>query len=71
MASFAYRVTDKGLRWDDKLAKRLQQNRDRIHDTVGHGEPIAIAGDDIPRPGATATSDGCGEQRLQTAESQP
>jgi hypothetical protein len=27
----AYRITDDGLRWDEKLAKRLQRDYDRIH----------------------------------------
>jgi hypothetical protein len=26
----AYRITDGGLRWDEELAKRLQQERDRL-----------------------------------------
>jgi hypothetical protein len=25
----AYRVTDKGLRWDERLAKKLQRGRER------------------------------------------
>jgi hypothetical protein len=25
----AYRITDRGLRWDEKLAKRLQRERER------------------------------------------
>jgi len=27
----AYRITDRGLRWDENLAKRLQREYDRIH----------------------------------------
>ncbi len=27
----AYRITDRGLRWDERLAKRLQRDYDRIH----------------------------------------
>jgi hypothetical protein len=27
----AYRITDRGLRWDEGLAKRLQREYDRIH----------------------------------------
>ena len=27
----AYRIADRGLRWDEKLAKRLQREYDRIH----------------------------------------
>ena len=27
----AYRITDDGLRWDERLAKRLQRERDRLH----------------------------------------
>ncbi len=27
----AYRITDRGLRWDERLAKRLQREYDHIH----------------------------------------
>jgi hypothetical protein len=27
----AYRITDDGLRWDERLAKRLQRERERLH----------------------------------------
>jgi len=41
----AYRVTDKGLRWDEKLAKRLQQDRD-----LTHARRIADANVGTPNP---------------------
>jgi hypothetical protein len=48
-----------------------EEERDRLLEEAIRGvEPNGIVAEDIPRPGATATSDGCGEQRLQTKESQ-